>query len=147
MSPVARPVGSGLLLAVAIAGCVTAVPREPDWATRYAGPNPVTLINATSIPVCFVYLWPADQTSVGRDWLAPNEAVSPGLRRDFTLQPGSWGLRVVACDGRVLLHQPAVDLSGPRELFLTDGTIPVLPPMEGYQRIEFRFGAAAAGGP
>jgi len=136
-----------VLTAAAVAGCFTTVPREPDWATRYAGPNPVALINATSLPICFVYLWPGDQSSVGQDWLEPNEAISPGMRRDFSLQPGSWGLRVVTCNGGVLLHQPGLDLGGPRELFLTDGTIPVLPPMEGYQRLEFRLGATAAAAP
>ncbi|NMC69380.1 MAG: hypothetical protein GYA57_04840 [Myxococcales bacterium] len=146
MSSVAGRVGAGLAVAAAVAACFgTRVPREPDWSARYAGTNPVALINATSVPICFVYLWPSDQTSVGQDWLGPNEAVSPGMRRDFALQPGSWGFRVVTCDGGVLLHQEGLDLSGARELFLTDGTVPVFAPMEGYQRIEFRLGAAAAG--
>lgn len=148
MSFVRLRVGLGLVGAAFAAGCFgTGLPRDPDWSTRYAGSNPVALINATSVPICFVYLWPGDQTSVGQDWLQPNEAVSPGMRRDFTLQPGSWGFRVVACDGSVLVHQPGLDLGGPRELFLTDGTVPVFAPMDGYQRIEFRLGAAATGGP
>jgi hypothetical protein len=139
------PLRPALALAalVAAAGCFgTSAPREPDWATRYAGTNPVALINATSIPICFVYLWPGDQSSVGQDWLGASESVAPGMRRDFTLEPGAWGFRAVTCDGRVLLHQPEVDLAGPRELFLTDGTVPVFAPMDGFQRIEFRLGAA-----
>ncbi|MBN1769909.1 MAG: hypothetical protein JXB32_01510 [Deltaproteobacteria bacterium] len=147
MSLVLLRVCLGLAVAVAAAGCFgTSVPRDPDWSTRYAGSNPVALINATSVPICFVYLWPADQSSVGQDWLGPNEAVSPGVRRDFTLEPGTWGFRAVSCDGAVLLHQPGVDLGGPRELFVTDGSVPVFAPMDGFQRLEFRLGAAAAQG-
>ncbi len=132
--------------AVCALGCFgTAVPREPDWSAQRAGTNPVALINATSVPICFVYLWPSDQPSVGLDWLGPSESVASGTRRDFSLQAGTWGFRAVACAGGVLLHQPTLDLTGPRELFLTDGSIPVFAPMAGFQRIEFRLGAAGGG--
>ncbi len=128
----------GAVSALVLAGCPSwFVPAEPDYATDYAGQNPVALINATSLPVCVVYIWPAGATSFGTDWLGDTEIVQPGTRRDFGVLPGTYGFRLEGCDGSMLQYQPSADFLGPRELFLSDGTVPVYAPAAGYQRLEY----------
>ena len=145
----------GAVLVLLVTGCPSWFrPAEPDYAAQYAGQNPVALINATSLPICVVYLWPAGATSFGADWLGDTEIVQPGMRRDFGVVPGTYGFRLEGCDGSMLQYQPSADLLGPREIFLSDGTVPVYAPAAGYQRLEYgllrtpppSYGSTSSGG-
>jgi len=78
-----RAWGVPLVLA---AGCWFA-PR-PTVPTRHAvrRRESVSLVNASAIPICFVYLWrPREQH--GGDWLGQNETVASGTRREFRVAP------------------------------------------------------------
>ena len=145
----------GTALVLVLTGCPSWFrPAEQDYAAQYAGQNPVALINATSLPICVVYLWPAGATSFGTDWLGETEIVQPGMRRDFGVVPGTYGFRLEGCDGSMLQYQPTADLLGAREIFLSDGTVPVYAPAAGYQRLEYGlmrtppppYGSTSSGG-
>lgn len=92
-----------LLAWVAAASCATAARRPPvQHRTAYRGSVPLTIINDTRRPVCYVQMGPARRER-GGDWLGRSEVIDPGAGRTFMTRGGAaWRVRVQDCRRRTV---------------------------------------------
>lgn len=62
----------------------------------------ITLVNNSTYAACYVYISPSESDRWGEDWLAQDETVIAGGRREFAVPAGNHDILVKACDGAVL---------------------------------------------
>ena len=79
----------------------------------------LTVINQSSVDICYVYISPSESDSWGEDWLG-DDSIRPGKRRQFRLPEGEYDVKAEDCDGNVLEEYRGVDLSGKVEWTVED---------------------------
>ncbi len=78
-------------------GCLINTPGA-GYARAYAGSIPLTLVNDTGVPACFVHMSPSSDTNWGDDWLGPTENIPPGGSRTFMVGGGpGWDIQILTC--------------------------------------------------
>jgi formylglycine-generating enzyme required for sulfatase activity len=60
------------------------------------------MVNHTAGNICFVNIVHSTATEWGADLLGAEEVVPPGAQRDFQLEPGSYHMRALDCNGNVV---------------------------------------------
>jgi hypothetical protein len=71
----------------------------------------LTVINQSSVEICYVYISSSESDSWGEDWLG-DDSIRPGKRRQFRLPEGEYDVKAEDCDGNMLEEHRGVDLSG-----------------------------------
>jgi hypothetical protein len=132
---------SVLVVAMAVAACSGARGEEETVRTHQellAGDTPVRIVNATRHVACFVYLARNGEEDWGTDWLGRVEILDTGAVKQVSVAAGTYQLKVEICGHRVLAQQWDVEVSGPREIVLHEGTEPDSAPPEGFTRLSVR---------
>ncbi len=83
-------------------------------------PATLTLVNDSSLEICYVYVSPTTEDEWGDDWLGAQETILPGVSRDFQVIAGSYDLLAADCDGNTLDEQYGISIAGTLEWTLTD---------------------------
>ncbi len=83
-------------------------------------PATLTLVNDSSLEICYVYVSPTTEDEWGDDWLGAQETILPGDSRDFQVLAGSYDLLAADCDGNALDEQYGISVAGTLEWTLTD---------------------------
>jgi formylglycine-generating enzyme required for sulfatase activity len=71
----------------------------PDEA---GGTVTLKIVNHTAGNICYVYIVPSTAAEWGADLLGAEEMVPPGAQRDFQLEPGSYHMQALDCNGNVV---------------------------------------------
>jgi serine protease Do len=64
-----------------------------------------TIINESSITICFVQISPMTASGWGPDELGQTEVIEPGYERAFTIATGYYDLRLSDCDGELIYEE------------------------------------------
>ena len=93
---------------------------DPNLAADAADRRAVlTLINKSSVEICYVYISPSDEDNWGADWLG-EDSVPPGKSREFTLPKGAYDVKAEDCDGQVIEEHRNVEISGEMKWTIED---------------------------
>lgn len=80
----------------------------------------LTLINNTGMEVCFVLISPITSDEWGEDWLGSEDILSPGDSRTFQLPSGTYDLKALDCDEKIIAEESDIDLSGMMEWMIEE---------------------------
>jgi len=93
----------------------TRAPSHPtDTPVPIAGEFELTVVNWSSIDVCYVLISPSDSDAWGEDWLGEDETIAQHGAYKFAVPAGSHDVQVLTCDGGVLAT--AWDVSEARQV-------------------------------
>ena len=93
---------------------------QSQYAARYAGSVPLTLVNDTAQQACYFRMSPVTDGGWGDDWLGATEIVHPGAVRTFYVAPNqTWNVRVEACSHAVLGEAHGIAVAGAGQLPLS----------------------------
>ncbi len=89
-------------------------------ASASTGSYDLTVLNHSSVDVCYVYITPLTADSWGPDWLG-SDIIPAGTSYTFYVDSGTWDMQVVGCgDVGVLDEQYNVSVSGSYQWELYD---------------------------
>jgi len=86
------------------------------WASGYTWSLPfvpvtVRLVNASNIPICYVYIDPGTGPS-GGNWLGSDAIITPHTSRDFAVPPGQeYYLRAHSCNRNIMDEQRRIPIT------------------------------------
>ncbi|MBN1121251.1 MAG: hypothetical protein JXJ17_09235 [Anaerolineae bacterium] len=83
------------------------------------GNSTLTVLNNSSIDVCYVYLSPSTADSWGADWLG-DDIIPAGTSYTFYVDAGTWDMRTFDCSMNVLAERYGESISGDFEWELYD---------------------------
>lgn len=69
-----------------------------------------TLVNQSSVPICYVYISPINADNWGDDQLGAREIVDTGMQRDFEFEPGLYDVLLLDCDGNELQDSRRIEV-------------------------------------
>ena len=105
-------------LAVVVAsGCAARM----DHARRYEGPETLRVVNATSAPICELYVGQRDEHLWGRNWIS--KSIAPGEHVDLAVRSDDYMLRA-GCGTHTALVAYRVAVDGDLALVIHDGYPP-----------------------
>ena len=85
---------------------VIIIPTNPPAITQVIPTQPettFTVINETSIDICYLYIMPNDEgTSWGENWLTSDGPIKPKKGLIFTIDTGMYDYQAVDCQGQVV---------------------------------------------
>jgi hypothetical protein len=119
-----------LVCSLALAGCYSIAETHGDTAKAYSGAVPVTFTNASPDRVCHLYLSFEREDAYGDNWL-PEAGLPSGQSVQFQVRPGTYKAKwssckdatdvkqqkLVATYAATMVHQNAVELTQPTQLF------------------------------
>lgn len=106
-----------VLALVVVSGCAARM----DHARRYEGPETLRVVNATSAPICELYVGQRDEHLWGRNWI--RKSIAPGEHVDLALRPDDYMLRA-GCGNQTALVAYRVAVDGDLALVIHDGYPP-----------------------
>src|SRR5574341_316109 len=60
----------------------------------------LTVVNDSSLEICYVFISPSDSDSWGDDWLGEDNTIPPGESHDIAgVEPGTYDIMAADCDG------------------------------------------------
>ncbi len=107
-------IGIVVLSVVGLAGCAT---TSKTTMERYAGDNPVRVVNRTPHDLCGIHVSQPGESNAD-NWLR-KKSLPPGEAFTFTLKPGAYNVWVVSCDKQQEFVQN-LSLQSPIELVLQE---------------------------
>ncbi len=88
-------------------------------ASASTGSYDLTVLNHSSVDVCYVYITPLTADSWGPDWLG-SDIIPAGTSYTFYVNSGTWDMQAVGCDMAVLNEQYNVTINGSYQWELYD---------------------------
>jgi hypothetical protein len=90
---------------------VTVTASGYTWSIPFV-PITVRMVNASSTPVCYVFISPSSQPTWGGDWLGHSEIIDPGDSRDFAVPPGQdFDMMAADCSQNTLDDQRGIAIT------------------------------------
>lgn len=90
---------------------VTVTASGYTWSFPFV-PVTIHMVNASSTPVCYVFISPSSQPTWGGDWLGHSEIIDPGGTRDFAVSPGQdYDMMAAACDQNTIDDQRGIPIT------------------------------------
>ncbi len=105
-----------LVVVGAVSGCIIQPNRGtsstiPQSATGQTSGSAIVVVNNSSDSVCRIFFSPASTTQWGPDQLG-TETLSAGRSIGWSVNPGTWDIKLTDCDGNVLATQMGVEVGG-----------------------------------
>ena len=72
--------------------------KATDTPVSSSGDIDITIVNRSPDEICYVLMSPSDDDSWGDDWLGEEETIMPGGKKVFSLDSGTYDVRVESCD-------------------------------------------------
>jgi len=72
--------------------------KATDPPVSSSGDIDVTIVNRSPDEICYVLMSPSAEDSWGDDWLGDNDTIMPGDTQVFSLDSGTYDVRVESCD-------------------------------------------------
>lgn len=72
--------------------------KVTDTPVSSSGDIDITIVNRSPDEICYVLMSPSDDDSWGDDWLGEEETIMPGGKKVFSLDSGTYDVRVESCD-------------------------------------------------
>lgn len=121
---------NALALSLLLAGCYSIAETHGDTAKSYSGSVALTFTNASPDRLCHLYLSYENEDAYGDNWL-PEAGLASGQSVEFRVRPGTYKAKwsscrdaqdvkqqkLVATYAATLVHQNAIDLKEPTQLF------------------------------
>lgn len=80
----------------------------------------LTVINDSSVDICYIYVSPSDGDDWGDDRMGDMESLPPGGLRAFYVEADTYDLMAANCDDETLIEEYEVDLTSDLEWTLND---------------------------
>lgn len=113
-----KPSATIAALAVVVAsGCAARM----DHAKRYEGPETLRVVNATSAPICELFVGQRDEQLWGRSWIS--KSIAPGEHVDLAVRADDYMLRA-GCGTHTAVVAYRVAVDGDLALVIHDGFPP-----------------------
>jgi hypothetical protein len=87
------------------------IPGCPDTAEAAGRKVTLTIVNASEVEICYVYLAPSDGDDWGDDWLGAKNTIPPGESHTMRLTDGEYDARAEDCDHNVLSEVQSATIS------------------------------------
>ncbi len=104
------------------------LPQEGDEAT-------LRVINESEETICYVLISPVTSDEWGDNWLEREETIALEANRDFDVASGDYDVRMLDCDGSVLLDERGLAIKGQYELRFASTTATLRVINESEERI------------
>ncbi|MBI2897413.1 MAG: hypothetical protein HYY06_27895 [Deltaproteobacteria bacterium] len=85
-------------------------------ATTNSGPPAIIIANRSSTSICFVNISSSSDNDWGGDRLGSSEVIGAGASRSWTVDPGSWDVRLQDCQHNNLAERRGIAVRGPTQV-------------------------------
>jgi hypothetical protein len=110
----------------------TSTPPPPTATPRPTEPPPargnVTIVNQSSVTICFLYASLTTETTWGNDWLGSSGTIAPGASYSLDLNPGAYDMMAADCDQNEIERNMGVTITGAGFTWTVTGTGGSVPP-------------------